>query len=143
SPPVTQDAANDWSVKSTDRYDVAGLGFDVDVRSDLKVTLAYDLAHSRGATDFVDLGSALATKVTPPETKTTKQDYTVKGEYQVKKDLSFELGYLFERYDVTDYATENVPVVSGSRAAQTNLLLGDSLMDYKAHVVSAKVHYKW
>ncbi|HMX42760.1 MAG TPA: MtrB/PioB family outer membrane beta-barrel protein [Elusimicrobiota bacterium] len=143
SPPVTQDAANDWSVKSTDRYDVAGLGFDVDVRSDLKVTLAYDLAHSRGATDFVDLGSALATKVTPPETKTTKQDYTVKGEYQVKKDLSFELGYLFERYDVTDYATENIPVVSGRLAGQTNLLLGDSLMDYKAHVVSAKVHYKW
>jgi hypothetical protein len=53
APPVTQDAANDWSVKSTDRYDVAGLGFDVDVRSDLKVTLGYDLAHSRAAAALI------------------------------------------------------------------------------------------
>jgi hypothetical protein len=143
SPPVTQDAANDWTVLSTDRYDVAGLGVDVDVLADVTLSLGYDLAFSRGATDVKEKGSALATKTSPPETKTSKQDFSLKGEYRARKDLSFELSYLHERYDVSDFATENVPLVSGSLSGQTNLLLADSLLDYRAHVVAFKVKYAW
>lgn len=143
SPPVTQDAANDWTVLSTDRYDVAGVGVDIDVLADVTLSLGYDLAFSRGATDIKEKGSALATKTSPPETKTSKQDFSIKGEYRPRKDLSFELGYLHERYDVSDFATDNVPLVSGSLSGQTNLLLADSLLDYRAHVVAFKVKYAW
>lgn len=140
---ATQNAAEDWTAASTDRYDTAGLGVDTDLTAKLRVSLGYDLARSRGATDFLELGTSLATKLSPPETVTTKQDYSIRGEYQAKKDLALELGYTFERYDVSDYATDDIPMLAGSAAGQTNIFLADTIMDYRAHIVSAKIKYKW
>lgn len=140
---ANQDAPFDYTVVSNDRYDVVGLGADFDVTRRWKLMAGYDLAYSRGATDFKDLGSSNASKSSPPETVSSKQDYSLKANCAVKTNFSVELGYLFELYNVKDFATDNVPLLAGKSANQTNIFLGDSIMDYKAHVASVKMNYKW
>jgi hypothetical protein len=57
--------------------------------------------------------------------------------------VSLTLGYLFEIYNITDFATDDMPLATGRLEAQTNLTLGDTSEDYKAHVVSLMMKYKW
>lgn len=140
---VTQDAPYDWTSETSDRYDVIGVGADVGVSDKVSLQLGYDLSLSRGSINYKDLGSSLATKESLPDTHSSKQDYTLKGVMHATKDVTFTLGYLFERYDVTDYATNSVPLLSGTGAGQTNVYLGDSSSDYKAHVVSLMAKYKF
>jgi hypothetical protein len=82
-------------------------------------------------------------KQSVPETVSSKQDYKIKGEYKATKTLSLSLGYLFELYNVKDFAHDNVPLAAGQDSNQTNILLGDSSQDYKAHVVTLMAKYKF
>jgi hypothetical protein len=47
--------------------------------------LGYDLAFSRGAFEYKELGSAVATKKSLPDTRTSKQDYSIKADYKASK----------------------------------------------------------
>lgn len=143
SSPSNQDTFNDWTAITTDRYDTAGTTIEVSPVQKILLTLGYELAHSRGATDLQELGATLATKQNPPETKTTKQDYSVKCDFQARSNVTISAGYLFEKYDVLDFATQNIPIIGGASASQTNIFLADSLMSYKANVLNLKVNYKW
>lgn len=146
---ASQDATTDWTLQTIDRYDVFGLGIDLQPTQKVGVGLGYDLSYSRGAYDYLDVqplavsGTGSAPIVSPPETKTCKQDYKIQCDYKAKDDVTFTLGYLFERFDVSDFAKDIAPLTSGLAANQTNLLMGDSISDYKAHVVNLKVKYKF
>lgn len=147
SSPSNQDTFNDWTAITNDRYDTAGTSIELSPVQKIMLTLGYDLAHSRGATDLTELGATLAAKESPPETKTTKQDYSIKCDFQARSNITITAGYLFEKYDVVDFATQNIPLIgskdSTGAVAQTNIFLADSLMSYKAHVANLKFNYKW
>ena len=138
-----QNAPDDYTLNSNDRYDVVGVGFDSAPILKTTFHLGYDLSYSRGAMEYSELGSAVAAKESVPETVSSKQDYSVKGEYQATKSVSVSLGYLFELYNVKDFAQDNVPLASGQAAGQTNVMLGDSSLDYKAHVFTLLAKYKF
>lgn len=143
SPVVNQDAAYDYTLNTEERYDTLGLALDTIPTPRTGLHFGYDIHFSRGAMDYSNLGSSLSSKVSVPETKTEKQDFTVKGELRATKDVSLSLGYLFEIYNINDFATENVPLAAGQAIPQTNIMLGDSSLDYKAHVVTVMAKYKW
>ena len=140
---VAQNAADDFTVETNDRYDVVGVGLDSTPVEKISFHLGYDLSYSRGAMEYKELGSAVSAKKSLPETVSSKQDYSIKGEYKATKSISFSLGYLFELYNVKDFAQDNVPLASGQAEAQTNIMLGDSSMDYKAHIITALAKYKF
>ncbi|MBK8575226.1 MAG: MtrB/PioB family outer membrane beta-barrel protein [Elusimicrobia bacterium] len=140
---VQQNTADDYTLKTNDRYDVVGVGLDTPPIYETTFHLGYDLSYSRGAMDYTELGSAVATKKSLPETVSSKQDYSIKGEYKATQRLSMSLGYLFELYNIKDFAQDNVPLAAGQAETQTNVMLGDSSMDYKAHVVTVLAKYKF
>ncbi len=145
--PSNQDTFNDWTAVTTDCYDTGGTSIELSPVQKILLTLGYDLSHSRGATDLQELGATLATKQNPPETKTTKQDYSIKCDFHARSNVTISAGYLFEKYDVVDFATQNIPLVGSQDTTgavpQTNIFLADSLMSYKAHVANLKFNYKW
>jgi MtrB/PioB family decaheme-associated outer membrane protein len=146
-----QDSPSDWTLQTVDRYDVFGLGVDLQPTQKIGFGFGYDLSYSRGAYDYEDVqplavtsaGSASTPIVSPPETKSCKQDYKVQCQYKAKENVTFTVGYLFERFDVSDFAKDIAPLTSGQAANQTNLLMGDYISDYKAHVVSLLAKYKF
>ena len=140
---VAQNAADNYTLWTIDRYDAVGVGLNTTLTDRTKLRLGYDLAYSRGAFEYMELGSAVATKKSLPDTRTSKQDYSIKADYKASKDVSLTLGYLFEIYNITDFATDDMPLATGRLEGQTNLTLGDTSEDYKAHVVSLLVKYKW
>ena len=140
---VAQNAADDYTLETNDRYDAVGVGLDTPPIYSTTFHLGYDLSYSRGAMDYTELGSAVATKKSLPETISSKQDYSIKGEYKATQRLSMSLGYLFELYNIKDFAQDNVPLAAGQAESQTNVMLGDSSMDYKAHVVTVLAKYKF
>jgi MtrB/PioB family decaheme-associated outer membrane protein len=140
---VSQNVADNYTLWTIDRYDAVGVGLNTALTDRTGLRLGYDLAFSRGAFEYKELGSAVATKQSLPDTRTSKQDYSVKADYKASKDVSLTLGYLFEIYNITDFATDDMPLATGRLEAQTNLTLGDTSEDYKAHVVSLMMKYKW
>ncbi|MBK8872083.1 MAG: MtrB/PioB family outer membrane beta-barrel protein [Elusimicrobia bacterium] len=143
SPVVNQDTAYDYTLNTNDRYDVVGVGLDTPPILSTTFHLGYDLAYSRGVMEYSELGSALAAKKSVPETVSSKQDYSIRGEYKATKSLSLSLGYLFELYNIKDFAQDNVPLATGQAVSQTNVNLGDSSLDYKAHVITFLTKYKF
>lgn len=130
-----------YSRREDVRYDVGGVGIRISaIKEIVDINLGYDIVRSRGNTDFTELRSSNATKINPPETTTTTQDFSVKGNVRASDNLSFGLEYLFEKYDVFDWATDGLGLISPT---QRNVFLGDASHDYKAHVVTAKVNYRF
>jgi hypothetical protein len=140
---INQNTFEDYTLNTNDRYDTVGIGFDMRPVEKAKILLGYDLSYSRGRADYSDLGSTLAAKKSLPETLTSKQNYSIRGEYKATKSATVTLGYLFELYNVKDYAQDNVPLATGQAVNQTNVNLGDSTTDYKAHVITLLAKYKF
>ena len=139
---VTQDDATNWEIEVQNLYHTAGLGINADVGFTI-LTFGVDIAQSQGVYDYVSRGSA-STVQGPnyPHTKTTKQNYYVQAMVPVKKELELSLGYVFEKYDVYDWASDGA-TTTNFYGTTSELYLGDASQDYQAHIVTAKVKYKF
>jgi hypothetical protein len=151
-----QKATFDWDTRSVDRYHMAGISANVGKHADrVGVRLAYDVTISRGANDFINIGSAVTPAtvtgltltpgvlITPMDTKYMKQDISVKTNLRVNERFSLVFGYLFEKFDVSNWQYQNIPLVGGTPAGQTNIFLGTNLQNYVAHVGSIVAKYKF
>jgi len=121
--------------------------------------LAYDVTMSRSGTDYSNVGSLVfapatytnavagvptdGSLISPAATKYMKQDISVRTNIKLSDHVSMMLGYLFEKYDVSDWQNQNIPVVGGTAAAQTNIYLGTNLQNYVAHVGTVLLKYKF
>ncbi len=142
--PINQDAPNDWEIRLLDRYNVVGVTTDLQVIPNrLDVRLGYELLDEHGTYNYVYLGSANSTKVSPTESKTQKQDATIRMNLKLTKSTTLALGYLYEQYQTSDWQYQNIPLVSGEEAGQTNIFLGTNRQNYYAHVGSILIKYKW
>jgi len=143
---VTQDAETDWTNNQLDRYHIGGVSANmVVVPQKLNVRMGYELSRSIGALQFINMGSDATVSVvqTPQDTEALKQDISASTTLRLTPSVSLVLGYLFEKYDVYDWAHQNTPEVGGLAANQTNIYLADNSLDYKAHVGSLLVKYKF
>ena len=159
---VRQSPLGDWTLKTLDRYHMTGVSALIGGTADrLSFRLAYDVTMSRGANNYINVGSnvfaplnngstTLGSLVSPPDTKYMKQDVSIKTNVKLSDRVSVVLGYLFEKYDVSDWQNQNIPLVGGGAvrststgAGLTNIFLGTNLQNYVAHVGSAVVRYKF
>ena len=56
-------------------------------------------------------------------------------QYRLDKDLSLKLGYRWERYDIDNWALDNLQADSVTNA----LLLDEDTPDYDVHLIAASV----
>jgi len=155
SPPAVQDAQTDWTFQELDKYHMAGISANIGARKD-RITwkLGYDVVMSRGATNFLSVGSlansgavngvrTFGSAISPPDTKYMKQDITMKTNVRMTDRATLVLGYTYEKYDVSDWQQQNIPYVAGTAVSQTNIFLGTNLQNYVAHIGSILVKYKF
>jgi MtrB/PioB family decaheme-associated outer membrane protein len=159
---ITQAASANWSLQSVDKYQMTGIHANIGAPVE-RVTyrMGYDVIISRGSNNYIDVGSGVFAPAvngvtttgsvqSPSDTKYTKQDVTFRANVKVTPKVSVVLGYLFEKYDVSDWQNQNVPLIGGQAATsttspfgQSNNYLGMNLQNYVAHVGSILLKYKF
>lgn len=74
-----------------------------------------------------------------PTTKYRRQAVGTEVWYQVDPGTSLGARWGWEEYSVTDFANENVPLLFPTTGTANAIFLGDSIQDYRAHVVGVLV----
>ena len=157
---ITQAGTTDWDVRMLDKYQLAGVHATLGGSADRVTTrLGYDVTMSRGSDNYVNIGSGVSASavyanglpqpvttgnlISPSDTKYMKQDISIRTTIKMTDHTSLVLGYLFEKFDVSDWQTQNIPLVGGTGATQYNNYLGTNLQNYVAHVGTILVKYKF
>jgi MtrB/PioB family decaheme-associated outer membrane protein len=160
---AVDDPANDWSSLSKDQ--VHNLGFDVDlvlVPDRLDATLGYGIQHAVGRTNAGpgcmpdpvtcvlppgDGGNA----VNWPHLEDVLQNVHASLRYHVNEKLTVKGAYVFEKFDLSDFKTEDLDPFepasnvngSGSLSPSRDVFLGARLEDYEAHVFALSLIYRF
>jgi MtrB/PioB family decaheme-associated outer membrane protein len=137
------DPANNWSSQDKDITHTVGAGMDFDIIPDrLSLGMEYLFAKSRGNVVTV---RADGTPVTPfPDNETKLHDISIHGDLQITRNISMRVGYLFEKFDSYDWATELVcPACLNFSGDAAVIASGENSADYRAHVVSWSFTYRF
>ncbi len=150
-----QNPTANWEARISDTFHTAGVGATVGRPAD-RVTyrFGYDFLRSREAVEYINIGSAVSAPaingvtttgslVEPQNTKYTKQDISVRSNIKLSDRVSLILSYVFEKYDVTDWQYQNLPLVGGTSIAQSSIFLGTNLQNYIAHIGTVLLKYKF
>jgi MtrB/PioB family decaheme-associated outer membrane protein len=152
------DPVNDWSSLSKDQ--VHNLGFDVDlvlVPDRLDATLGYALQHAVGQTDSTDVpgvapaGTDGGNAPDWPHLEDVLQNVHASLSYHVNEQLTVKGAYVFEKFDLTDFKTDDLdPYEPGSNvngsgvvSPSRDVFLGARIEDYKAHVFALSLIYRF
>jgi MtrB/PioB family decaheme-associated outer membrane protein len=142
------DPDNGWSSKDRDNTNTVGAGFDFDVLPDrLSIGFDYLYARSEGKVDtiwVIDPSTGAEGPRLPlfPNNETSLHDFSVQGNLQITRNLSMRVGYLFEKFNSYDWATELVcPACLDS--SNRVVASGESPPDYNAHLVSLSLIYRF
>jgi hypothetical protein len=115
------------------------------------------MVRSRESNNFLGVGSLVnppavtgvpsttagGVLITPADTQYTKQDISIRSNIKLTGRITLILGYLYEKFDVSDWQYQNLPLVGGTAIAQSSIFLGTNLQNYVAHVGSFVVKYKF
>ena len=132
---LSQDPANDWTMRSIERSQVGGVTLTWAPTAKLRASVGVNYVYSTFNTDPVTQGSALHL-ASLPEVKRITQDYTATAAYKLSDSVKLSLRYMLERFDNNDYATGSVPLITSDA-----IYLGDSVPGYIVHVASLGVSY--
>lgn len=99
----------------------------------LSLGASYTFSHARGT---YGLDNFKATAVDLSDTVYDLQDLQVEARWRVRGNLDIAGRYGFERFDVSDFASDAVPLLNVAGTASNAIFLGDSLLDYRAHRVA-------
>lgn len=160
---MTEDSYSNWSTENEDSVNTYGIGLKVAViPSKLDLDLAYSYSKSDGK---VKLASAAETNTgtatnedlnnfTPVDfteaDDTKRQTLDAKAKYSFTENLSFAVGYMWEKFDISDFNLDgfsNVPIntvaSTGIWATQSIALMGTLPKDYEASIIYTKLAYKF
>ncbi|MBI5201752.1 MAG: MtrB/PioB family outer membrane beta-barrel protein [Elusimicrobia bacterium] len=110
-------------------------------------TIGYDLVFSQLHVDpvFNGGGGTVVNAQSWPTTKRMLQRVKTSAGYKVRENVELTANYAFEKFDVTDFALDNVPTLVQPTNSPTNNMtfLGASLRGYYAHSLAMGVRYKF
>lgn len=139
--PDSMDPDLRWSARDREKVHTLGAGFDVQVVPDLlSVGCEYLFARSRGQFN-ISLAPGLADPdaIPYPKNKTTTHALSVQSELELLENLTFRMGYLFERFRSKDWSIDGVTPTTLSRVAAA----GNNSPDYTAHVGTWSVIFRF
>lgn len=135
---VTQDSTNDWLLRATETSNIGGVAVNYAPGPEWKLTAGYDLTASVGKAEVVTdptgkLGSL-------PVTTRMQQSLKFKSRYQAFKNLAFTARYMYQKFDVSDYAWNNIPNITPDA---TGVFLGAAQKNYFVHVLGLGLDYRF
>ncbi len=127
----------DWTADFDDTVDTLGIGARITgIRS--KWDVGADIMHSRATGEVALVNLVPLSVVTPyPDLKNSLTSLKLWTRYRYRKDLSWKLGYRYERYTADNWALDNLQADSVANL----LLLDEETPDYDVHVISTSVVY--
>ena len=99
----------------------------------LSLGASYTFSHARG---IYDLSNFKSTAIDLSDTVYDLQDLQIEARWRLRPNLDIAGRYGFERFDVTDFASDDVPLLNVASGTSNAIFLGDSLLDYRAHRVA-------
>ncbi|HSM12418.1 MAG TPA: MtrB/PioB family decaheme-associated outer membrane protein [Lysobacter sp.] len=132
------DPDQNWSVRHRDNIDSYGAGYKrslAGTRLDFGIEYLYSKAHSN-----LDFAAGSALEVAPlPRDVTRLNSLNVHGTFKMRPNTALRLGYWYERYHSTDWSIDGI---EPNQLANV-ILLGETSPDYKVHVVSLSLIYRF
>lgn len=127
-----------WTADIEDRTLTTGIGFRY--KPGGKYEFGGDVTHSR-STGKIDMwaGSALAAPLAMPDLTTRMTRFDLYGKYEIQKDVTVQLKYVYERFNSTDWAYDQVLANSMGNVIGTN----QTSPDYKVQAIGASVSYRF
>lgn len=142
APPVSQNAAEDWTARTAETSNIGGTSLTWTPSDSLQASLGYEAVYSLLRTDPIRLGTAAAVAGyrSLPVTKRMSQALKASAGYRIAKSLRLNLRYAYEKFDVSDFALENVGLQS---VAADAIYTGSSLRGYYAHVAALGLNWRY
>jgi MtrB/PioB family decaheme-associated outer membrane protein len=138
-PPSSSDT--NWSANFDDTFNTVGIGAKL---TDLgKWDVGTDIVYSKssGAIEMIDAINP-GTEDQYPDTKTTLASFKLWTSYDVSRQLTYKLGYRYEKYSADNWAVDGLQPYDPLEAANI-LLLGNETLDYSVYVVTASASYRF
>jgi MtrB/PioB family decaheme-associated outer membrane protein len=145
-----------WGSAIVDGVDTIFANGQFILSSNLELNLDATYSHTTNATDTFALGSSLVTSVPQfPDVTDTYQRIAATLKYNVGQELAqrlgwggeltTELGYAYERNEMTNWATESMTpyMIALDTGANRSLFLDALNPNYEAHIVTLSLGFKW
>lgn len=147
---------NDWATDLRDATD--GIGFmlnSVIIRDKLDMSLGFNYSSGRGTIDtsnpnyVAGVTTSGATAQILPELKTDLLEFKAQLNYKWTEKLSTGLRYYYSKFDLTDFALDNVSTYQGNQSdiqgnSLSHFIFMDSVSDnYESHFIGATLGYRF
>ncbi|MBI4609254.1 MAG: MtrB/PioB family decaheme-associated outer membrane protein [Candidatus Rokubacteria bacterium] len=145
----------DWVAKNEDEVDTFGAGIDAAlIPKKLDFRLAWSYSRARGEmrafnpvtpTGGTAAQNLSATAVDFPEIEDSLHQLEASLRYRINKGWSAKLSYIFEKFDISDFRTDDIqPFMGGVDASTaTSIFLGAQIRDYTAHILAFTLGYRF
>ena len=149
---TTYDSPSNWEAENEDKVDTYGGGLKVGIMPEkLDLDLTYSYSKSDGK---VKLSSAVGADNDVDPNNWTPVDFTevddtklhtlnAKAKYRFTKNLSFVVGYMWEKFDIDDFnlnGFSNVPTTT-TGTTQNIVLMGTLPKNYEVNIAYTKLAY--
>jgi MtrB/PioB family decaheme-associated outer membrane protein len=154
-PAQLENPTYDWVAKNDDFVDTFGVGLDATLipkKLDFRLTWNYSRARAKmrafnpvTPTGGTAAQNASATAVDFPKIKDSLHQLETSLRYWVNKHWFARLRYTFEKFNITDFRTDNIQPFMGTVEAGsgTSIYLGAQIRDYTAHIVAFTLGYRF
>jgi MtrB/PioB family decaheme-associated outer membrane protein len=151
-PPTPCDPVDSFTVKPRDMLDTVHAGVNLVVvpqRLDLSFGYQFSFGRSRYVFGAASGGVAAGDPGDIPPVENTFHIFNVVARFALTRELTFKLGYQYERYSEKDFTTDTiqpaVAAVPGTTAAADlrSITLGAQHPPYEAHIVALSLVYRF
>jgi MtrB/PioB family decaheme-associated outer membrane protein len=136
--PDSTNPERSWLVTHRDRVDTFGIGFQRHWQ-DERLSLAGDFVYARANGNLSVTTGADLTAAPLPAVRNRLSSVMLRGSYRVSQPLSLHLRYWQEDFRASDWALDGVAIDQLANV----LLPGETSPDYRVHVISAAVNYRF
>jgi len=136
---LSTDPADNWTANHDNNTHTVGAGVSHHF-ADNRVKLSTDYWFSDSVEDIKFTTGANLTAVDMPKLKTRNHNARFTGRYRWSDHMDFSLSYLYQRFEIDDFATDNF--APGSTAIPEVLTLFGTLPNFDAHTVMAYFTYR-
>jgi MtrB/PioB family decaheme-associated outer membrane protein len=138
---VSPSGTTNWESNFDDTFDTAGIGAKLTGLG--KWDVGADVLHSKstGAIVMIDTFNP-GTEAQYPDTRTELNSLKLWTSYDYNKQLTYKLGYRYEKYSEDNWAVDGLQPYNPAVASNI-LLLGNQTLDYDVHVITASASYRF
>ncbi|MDT3737055.1 MAG: MtrB/PioB family decaheme-associated outer membrane protein [Denitratisoma sp.] len=134
------DPARRWTADISDQTLTVGLGFRVKPGGRYEFGGDFSHSHSNGEIKVTTSGTAAVPAAMPlPDVTSRLNRVDLFGRYWVKKDVSVNVKYIYERFRSKDWAYDNVLTNSMANVIGTN----QESPDYRVHFIGVSASYRF